>query len=359
MQPVELKLLMNNPKQEKTTAFERDNKPVQQTIYVYDRVEVIFEDGKAVNWIEKEVIVDNPLELALEALQEAEKLDVEGKMKKKIKKDLETLKAKADSKGLVAFTNAEYSKAYSAFKVNVEAGRSAIFQGTIDTSGIFNLALAAHNGKKYAEAIPSYEEARSFNYGGSNTYIFLKSCYLELNDTTKALTTLQAGIEKFPNDANILIELINLYLLTGKDAEALEYIDRAIVNDPANKSLHFARGTLLDKLKRTDDAIAAYDKALKIDANYFDAFYNLGVVYYNLAVELFKQADAIPANKPKDYDAKKAEAENALRQALPYMEKAHAINPSERSSLETLKSLYIRLKMTEKFNETKAKLEAL
>lgn len=359
MQPVELKLLMNNPKQEKASAFEKDGRAVQQVIYVYDRVDVIFEDGKAVNWIEKEVIIENPLQLALEALKEAEKLDTEGKMKKKIKKNYETLKSKADNKGLVAFTNKEYGKAYEAFKVNVEAGKSPLFEGVVDTAGIFNAGLAAHNNNMFSDAIGYYEEAKANNYGGANTYIFLKTCYVETNDSTKALETLQAGIAKFPSDANILIELINFYLTSGRDTEALDYIDVAIKSDPSNKSLYFAKGTLLDKLKRTEDAVVAYNKAIELDTKYFDAYYNLGVVFYNQAVELFKQADAIPANKPKEYEAKKAEAENSLKQALPYMEKASEINPSEKSTLETLKSLYLRLRMMDKFNEMKTKLESM
>ena len=89
----------------------------------------------------------------------------------------------------------------------------------------------------------------------------------------------------------MLVELINYYLTAGESEEALQYLNMAKEGDPGNKSYHFAEGTLYDKMGNEEKAVAAYEEAIEIDPTYFDAYYNLGVMYYNKAVEYFTEAN--------------------------------------------------------------------
>ncbi len=45
--------------------------------------------------------------------------------------------------------------------------------------------------------------------------------------------------------------------------------------------------------------------------------------------------------------------------ALPYMEKAYELKPDDVYSMRSLKELYYRLKMTDKYNAVKAKLDVI
>jgi hypothetical protein len=45
--------------------------------------------------------------------------------------------------------------------------------------------------------------------------------------------------------------------------------------------------------------------------------------------------------------------------ALPFMEKANELKPNDVYAMRSLKELYYRLKMTDKYNEIKARLDAL
>jgi len=69
--------------------------------------------------------------------------------------------------------------------------------------------------------------------------------------------------------------------------------------------LQYNRGVDLYRTGQLEEAAGAFQQAIAIDANYIDAYYNLGVVYEQLnkdadALGIFKQ---IMVRKPTDYEA--------------------------------------------------------
>ena len=80
-------------------------------------------------------------------------------------------------------------------------------------------------------------------------------------------------------------------------------------------------------------------------------------MYYNQAVKLNEAAATISDNK--EYKKALDEMNEVFRKSLPYFEKAHEMAPEERSYLQTLKALYYRFGMTEKFEEASEKLNNL
>lgn len=61
----------------------------------------------------------------------------------------------------------------------------------------------------------------------------------------------------------------------------------------------------------------------------------------------------------KKYDELKKQREQSYKEALPYLEKARAINPSNQNVLKYLMNIYSQIGEDAKYKETKAKLEAL
>ena len=59
------------------------------------------------------------------------------------------------------------------------------------------------------------------------------------------------------------------------------------------------------------------------------------------------------------YNTAIEEAMGVFSKALPYMEKANELKPDDIFALRGLKELYYRLKMTDKYNTVKAKLDTL
>jgi tetratricopeptide (TPR) repeat protein len=227
----------------------------------------------------------------------------------------------------------------------------------VDTVIIFNAGLAAYNAQKYDKAIEYYRNAAKYKYSGARTYQLISSSYLLKKDTLGALNVLKEGLIEYPSNGTILVEVINIYLNANKVDEALKYLDIALSQDPKNSSYHFAKGTLYDKLQKTEEATECYLKAIEFKQDYFDAYYNLGALYYNKGVKQVDVANAIPSNQPEKYEEEKNKADIEFKKAIPYMEKAHEINPTDKFTLESLKTLYYRLKMLDKHAEIIEKMK--
>ena len=132
----------------------------------------------------------------------------------------------------------------------------------------------------------------------------------------------------------------------------MELAEKAESNNP---SIYFAKGTLYEKMGEKEKAMEAYKESLKVDPEFFNSWFNIGALYFNNAVELYDIANT--KEDLEEYNKAKAAADAELRKAIEPMEKAYQINPNEKSSLETLQTIYYRLQMNDKYEEVKAKLE--
>ncbi|MGL4363915.1 MAG: tetratricopeptide repeat protein, partial [Bacteroidales bacterium] len=114
--------------------------------------------------------------------------------------------------------------------------------------------------------------------------------------------------------------------------------------EPTNATLLFAEATLYEKLKMLDDAERMYLQTLKVDSASYNACYNLGALYYNKAVEAIKESNGI-----KDWQSPKIKeleesANLQFKNALPYFEKAHKLQPNDKYSLENVKNICYRFR---------------
>ncbi|MCF2446535.1 tetratricopeptide repeat protein [Dyadobacter sp. CY345] len=116
-------------------------------------------------------------------------------------------------------------------------------------------------------------------------------------------------------ESTTAIEALNAQI-TAAAASAGKGENQAVLQDSLN---------ILKTQKTTanNEAIAAYKKVLELDAANYDALYNLGVFYFNEAVELKREVDNMSMT---DYQAKGKEVEGRVcgrfKKAKPYFEKA-------------------------------------
>ena len=126
--------------------------------------------------------------------------------------------------------------------------------------------------------------------------------------------------------------------------------------DGTNPSFYYARGVLKESIN-IDEAIVDYNKSLELDPKFFNSLFNLGAVYYNKGVAKTSEASGLRDNK--EFDKAMAEAESWFKQSLPYLEKAYEVSPNDPKVLDSLKGLYYRFDMQDKYNEVVAKLKEL
>lgn len=303
----------------------------------------------------------NALDVAYEAYQKAIELDDKGKIGKQLKTPYDNLIIDFTNKAVDCYNTENFKGALEAFKKVLEIEKSPIINAvTVDTVVIFNAGIAAHRAEEYAEAEKYYKEVLQYDYEPARTYAMLANVLKAQGKEEEAVQYLHKGYELYPDDANMLVELINYYLLGGEPEKAEKYLDAAIRQDPNNASFYRAKGSLFEKMGEPEKAIELYEKALSIDPNDFASQYNLGVAKLNEVIKFHEKVnDIVDAD---EYNKSMEQVYKGYESVIPYFEKAHEIDPKEPNTMETLKSLYFKLRTInpdymQKYEEIKAQLE--
>lgn len=87
----------------------------------------------------------------------------------------------------------------------------------------------------------------------------------ELPQHGLAVETLLAEIADRGEDVDLRIALGEAHAAAGDDAAALAAYDRALALEERAGTAHFGRGTVLARLGRGDEAVAAWKRALELD----------------------------------------------------------------------------------------------
>lgn len=333
--------------------------------FVMDRVDFFFVEGKLNYWVVTKPLIENPLEVSLACLNKAIEIDASGKKTKKITENLATLKRLFVDEGLNCYKGKNYAAACKNFKNSIEISLMPQVK-SLDTAIFYYAALSAQLAGSYAEAVELYNKSLEYNYSEEGVaYYNIYDAYKQMGKEDEGIKYLEVGLVKFPQNLNILFSLINCYINKGEDpTKIIVYIDKALADSPNNESLLFAKGTLYDKLEQFDNAIEAYKKAIEINPNYFDAYYNAGAVYYNMGVKIVEESSKIPASKVKEYEALIEKSNAEFKKAIPFMVKAAEVNPQSKDAIEAVVNLYFRFRnesqeMMDLHNVYKAKLDEL
>ena len=299
-------------------------------------------------------LVPNPVEEAYSSYMKAMELDPKGG-NPVLKLKLVAFSNTLINAAVTAYQANDYVKATDYFEKKLLIDKTPLFKtdATIDTAIIYNTGLAAMNAKMYTKAIQYFTDCTKYGYNGGSSYAQIISAYQQLatkDDTIKAVSIMKEAFQKYPNDQSINVQLINYYIMSGQPNEAIGYLDRAIEKEKDNSSFYLAKGVALDKLGRQDEAIEVYKKATEIKPENADAYYNIGVIYFNRGVKQFDVANSVPTNDQVRYEAEKNKADEFFKAAVPYLEKAVQYNPKDTYILDQLKNLYYRLKMMDKFD---------
>lgn len=317
--------------------------------------QAVFESDKP----EVKSFYTDPLDEAYTSYEKAMELDVKGGTKKKIITQLvyNSLAVNLYAQGSNRFVEKDFAGALKSFETQIKITESDKYVGAVDTGMYYNAGLAAVNSGKSAEAIKYFEKCAEMKYLGVTPYFQMSECYMVLGDTAKAESLLTGLTAKFPDDKNVILNLIDLYIKSGKNTEALKYIQDAKVVEPDNYSLYFAAGIIYLNETKYDEAIVELTKSIELKGDLYDTQYGIGAAYINKASDMFVKANEIM--DVKKYTEAIDIANSVYAKALPYMEKALELKPDDIYAMKSLKELYYRLKQTDKYNAIKAKIDAI
>jgi tetratricopeptide (TPR) repeat protein len=270
--------------------------------------------------------------------------------------------------GIANYNQEKYAEAFPMFEL---ANSISSANGVTDTLNMNNAAVSALNAKMYDQAIPYFQKLTAANYGKGNTWLLLGQCYQEKGDTTQYKSTIAAGLKKYPTDADLLTEDVNIKLKEGKSVEAVAQLEALTAQRKDDPELFFVVGNVYDRMANPSDkdgkpmekpknyeelhnkAAENYKKAIDMKPDYFDALYNMGILYYNQSIEYYNRANSTIADAAK-YGAM---WETPLKTSVEYLEKARALDPKDVNTIQALKICYGNLGDSDNYNKMKEELK--
>ncbi len=391
-------------------------------IWVYPHKELTFQGGTLKSWKETEFIDKEAIKKAAEAYLKAAELDTKGKFQKKTstKNQAAQIRGVLINKGVDLYTNSNYKPAYNYLQLAKKMGE---FPKTkTDTAYKSDMieyycGIIGKDAKMYEKSRVHFKSCIKNNYQPATSYHHMAGTWLEQGDSAKYEATVKEGFDKFPDNEQLVIDLINYYMGKGESESVIKFLDVAIKKNPANASYYSAKASIFDnkdedaytvyrakkeeylKLKKEafrarnkaksvlapiekkrDAALAdaeklkqdyfdtfakaeaLYKQAISVKADFFNALFNLGRLNYKMNERYRKEADDIPYSADKDGKKSGALKEKGLKHlkiAVDYFEKAHKSNPKDKNTVEILSNSYRKLKNKAKADEYAAKAATL
>ena len=295
--------------------------------------------------VTKPSVAGDPLEKAIKAYAKAFQL---GAKDKEVDAALQNIVGYYYQDAITAYSLGNLKKASDLFGKAAEASMTPP-SSKVDTNAVYNAAFTAANSGDFARAKNFYNKCLDMGYAADGSvYAALSNCALAEADTTAAKQFLADGLQRYPDNPSILTNLINLYIQMKEDPKKIvELLDEAKAQMPDNPSLYYVEGNILAGIKDYDGAFAAYRKASEISPDYEWGYYGEGSLWLQKQAALVEEANALPVNAYKEYDAKMEEIEQALKNAVPAFETCYAKATDEAlksAAADFLKRVYFALR---------------
>lgn len=345
---------------------------------VYGWVEVYLQGGQVVAWAQTKEVRPNLYEDMVAALNKAVELDA--KAASKVKAELEKAVNFYKQEGNVNYDAARYDIAANSYTKAYDLMSHPAYGAAADPALLYNAGYlyvvdGNSNPASFVLAEQSLTRALANGYtdqaGGAYYYLF-HSYYGQAQQNEgeakaallqKAKGALTEGIEKYPTNENIISSFLGLYMeepTVGDPSELIGMITAAVERDSQSVEMWSSLALANYNMKNFEAAIAAGAKAAELAPDSYDSNYRQGIFYAAQGDWLLEGINKKSYTRQSDYDADLAQVNDAYRSALPWLEKAYAIQPSK-SVVETLKVICFRLRdeagMMDKYNHYKELLD--
>jgi tetratricopeptide (TPR) repeat protein len=231
----------------------------------------------------------------------------------------------------------EEQKAITAYKAGNTCAAAGHYENLITTSLMFGVTdtiyvyyggICHESCGNVDKALANFTTCANANYQAADCYSRIGNMLVKAGRKEEAIKILGEARKKYPKNSSILTAEVNIYIEDKDYQKAHDVLIALAEADPKNESVLFVLGVTYEKNNNPVEAEKVYNRALELNPTYFDAHYNLGVMFYNQGIEKFKVCDAIPPRETAKFDACKAESKVIFANAAGHFEVCYAQEPA-------------------------------
>ena len=306
-----------------------------------------------------EELMATSLMKAYDCLKVADSLDqtpnakgkVPNKLRKQIVEIMDVMQNGFINAGGYYFKNQDYQNAIKAFEYYLDYPNLKMWDNVkmeALTKDTMIQTLQYYCGASASQANDSYTALKYFKKllgvykPEEEMYQFVIYEYGRLKDTVNLIEMYKIGAQKFPQNPYYARSLVNEYLSRNDLKTAMVWIDNAMANGDSTSAVFWnLKAQIIEHEGDVKGSLKYFEKAVELDPEFADALGSIGRIYYNEAVEELDRVNAI--RDDRKYRTEKAKMKDVFMKPLPYLEKAHQLNPTERDYVVALRGIYYNL----------------
>jgi len=199
----------------------------------------------------------------------------------------------------------------------------------------YNLALLAAQTEQYAAATAYYNNLLKRGDAPVEYYLELAEVHKRNGDSQAVLNTLHNARTKFPENKQVLMNLVQLFAQRNEYKAIAPIIDEAVAHEPENIELNYLAGYANESVGNIEIAKRYYGKVLQLEPNNYEANLALGLIFLNNFLQDSDNVEAqyqaqnllLKANEIRPYDV------NALKSLSLYYERSGDLAQLDRVKL--------------------------
>lgn len=238
--------------------------------------------------------------------------------------------------GVFNLQNGKSKEAYDAFdkwmkypeEIKALAGDPSLQNdSTVNKAEVaYYACLSAYQSGEYDKVGTYMDEALKYDKEAKTVRQLHLKALEESGDTAQWVTvSRQYGAE----DETTAQNLIAYYLKKNDNAGALSFAEELIAKNPNSTLANYAKGVVFFGQKKYEEALPFFVKALEIDPEYTDAYYNAGVCCCNVGSGINDKISTMKFKTQADYDKEINKVKDWYRKAEPYFLKMRELVPDE------------------------------
>lgn len=163
--------------------------------------------------------------------------------------------------------------------------------------------------------------------------------------------------KKYPNDSEIQTIIGNIYHFVGNDEEFLEKLIENTKLEPNNATNYYNIGVIYMNQNKDAEAIQYFQKAIDVKPDFKNAYTNMALVKIRPEKEYVDVINANLGNSAKEkktYQEFTKKRKDLYAEVIPYLEKAYELDKTDLDAVSTLRKAYQSAEMFDKEDQMRA-----